>query len=96
MFGIIIAMCNYLQRDFVPKIKIREGHLYLHSSLCEGSPTQSNLNVRKQGDDLLAFISVWEGVDRFPILARLSMMIVAVNSTAVVMQSFFPSQAKPT
>ena len=27
-FGIIIAMCNYLQRDFVPKMKIREGHLY--------------------------------------------------------------------
>ena len=46
-FGIIIAMCNYLQRDFVPKMKIREGHLYLHSSLCEDvdSPAQSNLNV---------------------------------------------------
>ena len=43
-FGIIIAMCNYLQRDFVPK-NIREGHLYLHSSLSEGSPAQSNLNV---------------------------------------------------
>ena len=25
--GIIIAMCNYLQRDFAPKRKIREGHL---------------------------------------------------------------------
>ena len=44
-FGTIIAMCNYLQRDFVPKMKIREGHLYLQSSLCEGSPAQSNLNV---------------------------------------------------
>ena len=44
-FGIIIAMCNYLQSDFFPKMKIREGHLYLQSSLCEGSPAQSNLNV---------------------------------------------------
>ena len=44
-FGVIIAMCNHLQRDFVPKMKIREGHLYLQSSLCEGSPAQSNLNV---------------------------------------------------
>ena len=34
-FGIIIAMCNYLQRDFVQKMKIREDHLYLQSSLCE-------------------------------------------------------------
>ena len=42
-FGIIIAMCNYVQRDFDPKMKIREGHLYLHSSLCEGNPAQSNV-----------------------------------------------------
>ena len=26
-FRIDIAMCNSLQRDFVPKLKIREGHL---------------------------------------------------------------------
>ena len=90
-FGIIIAMCIYLQRDIVPKMKIREGHLYVHSSLCEGSPAQSNLNVWKHGDDFLAFLSFEEGVDLFPILAR---VIVAVNSTAVVMQSFFPSQSK--
>ena len=44
-FGIIIAMGNYLQLDFVPKMKIREGHLYLHSSFCEGNSAQSNLNV---------------------------------------------------
>ena len=71
-------------------------HLYLHSSLCEGRPAQSNLNVGKHGDDFLAFMSYWEGVDLFPMAARLSMVIVAVNSTAVwvVMRSFFPSQSK--
>ena len=39
-------------------------------------------------------MSFWENVDLFLILARRSMVIVAVNSTAVVMQSFFPSQSK--
>ena len=42
----------------------------------------------------LAFISFWEGVDLFPTLGRFSMVIVAVSSTSVVMQSFFPSQSK--
>ena len=77
-------------------MKIREGHLYLQSSLCEGSPAKSNLNVWKHGDDFLAFLSYWEGVDLFPILARLSMVIVAVNSTGVVMQSFSRHKAKLT
>ena len=93
-FGIIIAMCTYQQRGFVPKMQIREGHLYLHSILCEGSPAQSNFNVWKHGDNFLAFLFFGEGVDLFPILARLSMVIVAVNSTAVITQSFFPSQSK--
>ena len=42
----------------------------------------------------LPFLSFWEGIDLFPILARLSMVTAAVNSTAVVMQSCFPSQSK--
>ena len=41
-FTLLVAFAS---RDFVPKMKIREGHLYLQSSLCEGSPGQSNLNV---------------------------------------------------